>query len=43
MDRKIRKNSNVSNLRHWPAVNIDFQDLIYSVPDAIGKLVISKK
>lgn len=36
MDRETRKNSNFSNLRQWPVVTIDFQDLIYTVPDAIG-------
>lgn len=40
MDRETRKNSNFSNLRQWPAVTIDFQDLIYSVPDAIGKFFL---
>lgn len=36
MDLKIRKNSHVGNIRQWPAVTIDFEDLIYTVPDAIG-------
>lgn len=43
MDLKIRKNSNIGNIRQWPAVTIDFQDLIYTVPDAIGNLFGLKK
>lgn len=26
-------------VRHWPPVNIEFQDLVYSVPDVQGKFV----
>lgn len=43
MELKIRKNSNFGNIRQWPAVTIDFQDLIYTVPDAIGNLKKLKK
>lgn len=36
------KGSNPGGLKyvtHWPPVNIEFQDLVYSVPDMQGKFV----
>lgn len=33
-----RKPSNsLKYLPHWPAVNIEFQDVVYTVPDFSGK------
>lgn len=27
-------------LPHWPPVNIEFQDLVYTVPDISGKWIV---
>lgn len=40
IDIGLNKSSNSKNdLKHspfWPAINIEFQDIVYSVPDLLG-------
>lgn len=35
-DIELNQNSNLKHLPHWPPVNIEFQDILYSVPDLLG-------
>lgn len=37
MDQKQKQQVNFKYLPYWPPVNIEFQDLVYSVPDYSGK------
>lgn len=37
-----KRSSSATNLKylpHWPPVNIEFQDLVYTVPDITGEYV----
>lgn len=41
----VRRNNTkgLKYLAHWPAVNIEFQDLVYTVPDISGMFFVLKK
>lgn len=36
VDIGLNQSNNLKHLPHWPPVNIEFQDILYSVPDILG-------
>lgn len=41
-DHQNHDSRGLKYLPHWPAVNIEFQDLVYTVPDISGKSIFFK-